>query len=288
MAAVACGLAVGLTAPSTAAQAPARLDLSEKALVAAASKYVADYEKSFAFLIADEIYTQTLFGSNARTRDTTLSGGGSQATRTRVMRSELFLTYLPADREWIAVRDVLEVDGVPIAGREDLRQLLSRSENMRGLTSRIVERNARYNIGRVERNFNEPTLPLLLLEAKRIDGVKFTRRQVTKDKDVTLATLAYAEREATLVSSPRGPVPAKGEFVIDAATGTVRSTTFELNTAGTRVRLETTYARDEKLDLWLPSVFTERYDTDGLMREQVICDAKYTNYRRFEVTARIK
>ena len=63
---------------------------------------------------------------------------------------------------------------------------------------------------------------------------------------------------------------------------------FELATAGTRVKLETTYERDEKLNLWLPAKFTERYETDGMMRELILCDAKYTNYRRFEVTARIK
>lgn len=285
--AAACWMAAAIAASPGASQAP-NPDVSEKALVAAAAAYVEEYQKNFAFLIADEIYTQSLFGANARTRDTTIISSGSQVTQTRLMKSELFLTYLPADREWIAVRDVLEVDSVPITGREDLRQLLSRSENMRGLTSQLVARNSRYNIGRVERNFNEPTLPLLLLERKRIGGVKFSRRQVFREGQVTLATLSFAERDETLVSSPRGPIPAKGEFLIEAGTGIVRRTLFELATAGTKVKLETTYERDEKLNVWLPATFTERYETDGMMRELILCDAKYTNYRRFEVTARIK
>ena len=212
-------MAAAIAASPDVAQAP-QPDVSEKALVAAAAAYVDEYQKNFAFLIADEIYTQSLFGANARmpqstpssgsTRELTLDTGSSRTTQTRLMKSELFLTYLSADREWIAVRDVLEVDSVPITGREDLRQLLSRSENMRGLTSQLVARNSRYNIGRVERNFNEPTLPLLLLERKRIGGVKFSRRQVFREGQVTLATLSFAERDDTLVSSPRGPVPAEG------------------------------------------------------------------------------
>jgi hypothetical protein len=160
---------------------------------------------------------------------------------------------------------------------------------MRGLASRLVARNARYNIGNVQRNFNEPTLPLLLLEPKRVGGVKFDRKKVEQSEGLTLVTLGFNERRDTLVTGPRGPLPAKGEVVIDAATGTVRHTTFELSTPGTNVKLATAYTKDEKLNLWLPSVFTERYESDtGAMRELVLCEAKYSNYRRFEVTAKIK
>ena len=70
---------------------------------------------------------------------------------------------------------------------------------------------------------------------------------------------------------------------------------------GIDARLETSYTRDHKLELWLPSVFTERYESGNgvggvrmsgdaarASRELIECVAKYTNYRRFEVTARIK
>ena len=127
--------------------APPAGNASVKALVAAASKYVARYQQEFAYLLADESYTQTRINA----------GGQAQ---NRVLRSELFLTYLPADNEWVAVRDVLNVDGTPTAGREDLRTLLSKRSDVRGVISEIVARNAQYNIGHVARNFNEPTLPL--------------------------------------------------------------------------------------------------------------------------------
>ena len=41
--------------------------------------------------------------------------------------------------------------------------------------------------------------------------------------------------------------------------------------------------------MWVPSVFTERYERDSRSgRELIVCEAKYSNYRRFEVTGRIK
>ena len=134
--------------------------------------------------------------------------------------------------------------------------------------------------------------------------MKFDRKRVVRDDDITLATLAFEEKEApTLVATPNeGAVRAKGEFLLDAATGTVRRTVFQLTRPGIDAKLVTSYTKDDKLNLWLPSVFTERYESSSYAgggirlpgnaarasRELVECVAKYTNYRRFEVTARIK
>jgi len=53
-------------------------------------------------------------------------------------------------------------------------------------------------------------------------------------------------------------------------------------------RLTTEYAPDEKLGLWVPTVFRERYeDSRRKAREIVLCEARYTNYRRFQTSARI-
>ena len=287
MRALACGLLFVTTSLGTAQTS--RPNVSERAVVAAAARYVAAYEKQFAFLIADERYRQQQLGADGQT------------VQTRRLRSELFLTYLPADNEWIAVRDVLEVDGMPVTDRQDLRALLSRSDQLRGLTGKIVAINARYNIGRVERNFNEPTLPLLLLGDRRVSRVSFDRKSVTEENGTTLVTLAFEEKDGpTLVSfRNEGPARSRGEFVVDAASGTVRRTVFRLARPGIDVRLETTYTKDARLDLWLPSTFVERYESGGRVNarrgtsdlephEVIECEAAYTNYRRFDVTWRIK
>jgi hypothetical protein len=259
------------------AQAPG-FDVSAKALVAAAARYVADYEQAFLFLVADETYEQV---SNNLANDV--------LTR-RVMRGELFLTFLPADDEWIAVHDIAVVDGEPVTDREDLRVLLQRRDTLRGVASRIAARNARFNIGGVTRNFNEPTLPLLLLHAKRINGVKFEVVRLEREGGTTLATLQFTERDRpTLVTGSSGPAPATGLIVIEADTGRVRHTLFSLKDRATTVTLETFYAHDRNVDLWVPTRFTERYDTNvGPLHEAVTCEAVYQNYRRFDVTSRIK
>jgi hypothetical protein len=271
------------------AQAP-NPDVSKRALTKVAVDYVADYKKQFAFLIADEEYTQTQFDADGRT------------AQTRVLKAELFLTYLAADDEWMAVRDVIEVDGRPVRDREDLRALLLKSGERR-LIKALAERNARFNIGRMERTFNEPTLPLLLLDPKRVSRVKLDRRAVTAAPDATLATLSFEERDRpTLIRTHDGEsIRGKGELLIDARTGAVRHTIFQFTLPGVDVKLETAYARDEKLNLWLPSVFTERYESGGNVggrrarnqlehasHELIECVAKYSNYRRFDVTVRIK
>ena len=51
----------------------------------------------------------------------------------------------------------------------------------------------------------------------------------------------------------------------------------------------TTYVLDPRLELWLPSVFTERYE--GTLQGQKEIDtgrAQYSNFKRYETSGRIK
>ena len=257
------------------AQAP---DLSTKSLVAAATAYVTEYEAKFKFLVADETYTQRVLDINGR------------ETGRRQIDGELFLTFIPADDAWIAVHDIANVDGQPIPNRDDLRSLLQKGDVTR-VAQRIADRNAAFNIGGIHRNFNEPTLPLLLLGPKRVKGVAFDRREVVRHAGGTRVTLGYTERERpTLIrSSSRVALSAKGELTIDAATGRIERTTLEVKDGSLTARQSTEYSLDGRLDMWVPSVFTERYESSARgHRELIVCEAKYTNYRRFEVTGRIK
>jgi hypothetical protein len=275
--AAAAAIAAACFMPLLAQSTPVPPDVSTRGLVATARRYVADYEKTFAFIVADEWYQQV-----QRDRD-------GRMIQERVLKSEVFLTFLPADGEWIAVRDVLEVDGRPVTSRDRLRDLLAKGGQFRGVARQVIDQNARYNIGSVSRNFNEPTLPLLLFESRRAASVEFDRKHVSRDGPLTLATLSFSERDSgTIVGGPNGPAPAKGTFVIDAATGTVRATTFEIKHADIRASLKTQYERDSKLDMWLPATFSERYERTRDAREVIECEAKYSNYRRFETAWKIK
>jgi hypothetical protein len=254
-----------------------KVDVSTRAVVAAASQYVVDYETKFKFVIADETYAQATFDHEKR------------ETGRRVMKGELFLTFIPADAAWLAVHDFTEVDGEPVADREDLRPLLQKGETSSVVRS-VLTRNSRFNLGSILRNFNEPTLALLILEPKRVKGFSFDREEVIQAAGRTKVRLSFRERERpTLVRDAEGdPVYARGELTVDAETGRVEHTVIELVDGPILARLTTTYALDEKVEMWVPVAFAAGSLVTFGEREVILCDADYSNYRRFEVTARIK
>jgi hypothetical protein len=267
--------AAALTA-SIAGRQPAP-DTSVKAVTMAAAKYVSDYEQRLSFLLADEQSTQQVF-----------DGSGRETAR-RAMAGELFVTFLPADRAWISVHDTVEVDGRPLENREDLRQLLGR-EPVAGAARLLVNRNARFNIGTITRNFNEPTLGLLVLEPGRLDRFKFSRARVDNDGDTQVVTLRFHEVDRpTLVRGVDGSyVFSNGELQVESNTGRVRRTFMQFAYGPVIAQLTTSYARDPKLDTWVPSVFAERYERSKGPREVIFCDASYTNYRKFDVRVIVK
>jgi len=271
-------LAAGAVAHPAAQSSPAPPDTSTKAVLSAARRYVAAYEDAFRFLVADEDYRQSRFDA------------AGAAVETRAIRGELFLTYLSGDDAWMAVHDVAEVDGSPVEDREDLRALLQRGEALPGVAKRLAERNARFNLGGITRNFNEPTLALAVLSARRRSSFSFDRAAIERTPDATLVRLTFRERDRpTIVRSVTGaPAFSHGELVVEAGTGRIRRTTFELTDGTVAARLETIYAWNDRLDLWLPETFNERYGASRKGADEFIaCQARYTNYRRFDVVGRI-
>lgn len=250
-------------------------------LVRAAGDYVTAYQNEFKFLVADETSEQRVIDSDRN--DDPLQG--------RVTRGELFLTYLSTERQWTIVHDVAEVDGVPVADREDLSTLLQ-TDGIASVARRLFDWNARYNIGRVIRNFNDPMLAMLPLTAERRSRFSFSTKAIDRSlPGIVLVTLGFRERERpTLVRDVGGrSVFSQGEIVVDASTGVVRRTSMTLEHDGINAVLSTDYTRDERLGLWVPSVFHERYTSTKERRLEITtCESRYSNYRRFEATIRMR
>ena len=261
------------TAARTASQPIAQeLDTSPKAVIAAAERYLSAYQQQLTFLLADETYRQDVFG------------GTPAPTASRMMAGELFVTFLAADHAWLAVHDIARVDDVPVADREDLRTLLSR-EPAAGAARRLVQRNARFNIGSIVRNFNEPTLGLLVLDRRRRSQFKFSGRRIDRDGPTELVTLGFRETDRpTLVRGLDGrDVYSTGELVVEAGTGRIRRTFMQFTYDSIVAQLTTVYVHDPKLDLWVPATFTERYERTRPGYELILCQASYADWRRFEV-----
>lgn len=245
------------------------------ALVDTVGRYISAYQQAFTFLVADEDTVQQV-------------AEGGRVTATRHTRGELFAVFVGGDDVWMSMHDVAEVDGVAVGDRDDVRSLLSRT-SVRAAARDIAEANARHNIGRVTRNFNEPMLALQLLASPRSASVAFDREHVDRSSpDVTLVTLRLRLKDdATFVASMAGRrVKTEGTVVVEAGTGRVRHTMLRLDDGQVSATLETDYARDDRLDLWVPTTFVEVYRTRR-GTEVTTVRTTLSNYRRFEASGRI-
>jgi hypothetical protein len=262
-------------------------DTSTRAVVAAAATYVAEYQKQLTYVLAEETYTQQILAP---------ATDGSAATRTRRLRSETFFLFTAPRHGWMAIRDVIEIDGRPVPDRRSPLEALETLPPER-VAAEFKEYNSRFNIGRTYRNFNEPTLALLVLDDLHRPRFSFDRRRVERDGDVVLVAIEFRERETpTLIRDlEHGRVFSRGELLVEAATGRVRRAELTARVGDLRVRLTTTYAANARLGMWVPATFREEYErgsaSDGRRDkeyEHVECEAVYANYRRFETSARIR
>ncbi len=262
----------------SAQERPRPVDTSPKAVLAAASGYLKTYQTALEFVLADEITVQEVFDERDR------------RTARRETSGDFFLSYVAGDGGWLSVRDISKVDGKEVETGDDLRGLLNRG-SMARIGRALADRNARYNIGSVTRNFNDPMLALVILDPKHQGRFRFERRDVVTTDAGTLVTLAFTERDrpTLILGSDMSPVFTRGEMTIDAATGRLQRSVITMKDGPTTASLTTTFAKVEKLDLWLPSVLVERYEhATSRQKEQVLVESTYTNFRKFSVTVKIR
>ena len=264
-----------------------------ESVVDAAAKYVADYERELTSIVADEIYTQEI-----RRQVPPIPG----APQRRRARSEIFFMFMPMERTWMAIRDVLEIDGFSVADGPRVRDALLTLHPLE-VGGRMRNANASLNIGRVVRNFNEPTLALLALDPAHKERFRFDTGKPRRVGGDTRIPVEFQERERpTLIRNMKGePVFITGELDVEPDTGRIWRSMVRASVGPVRLELTTEYARDDRLGLILPRAFYERYEegddsarpnptarsgTSGY--ELILCEARYSNYRRFETSVRIK
>lgn len=255
-----------------------RLETTPRAVLAKATEHLKQYQDALQFVIADEATVQevvSLKGTRLARRETT---------------AEFFLAYVAGDGGWLAVRDMLSVDGRPVEDREDLRALLNRGSIAR-IGRAVADRNSRYNIGSVARNFNDPMLALVILDPKHQGRFRFARETVAQEGATTLVTLSFDERDRpTLIRGSDGaPIFTKGTLVLNAATGELHRSHITMRDRRTSASLTTTFDFVDKLKLRLPSRMDESYRHETPERGEVVNAASsYSNYREFSVSVRIR
>ena len=257
-----------------AAAAPAR-DLELQRVVARASSYVAGYEREYSMLVAEEQFVQ------------------STRAQVQSIRSDLLLVRPQGAERWMSFRDVFEVDGKAVRDRDDrLRRLfLDPSVEARAQLTQIAAESARYNIGAVERNVNVPLLPLKFLRSENLERFRFKLLGRENVGGVSAVRMSYDEHaRPTLVELNKvNNLPARGWFLIDAASGAVIASRMEFELSAGSIELEVRYARDATLGMWLPAEMTEVHWADapnGVQSRTMSVDARatYSKFRRFQVT----
>lgn len=259
---------------SVTAQGSARGDSSLEAVLAKASAYLTEYREQLTYVMATERSKQTLVGGFA-------AGGTADET----LASDVYFVYIPADKVWMAVRDVEIVDGKTLKNRDNVRELLNSGQV--GAARALKDRNARYNLGTVLRNFNEPTLSLLVLDDAHRNRFTFVR-QGSRGSTVTVS---FVEKtQPTLIIDTGGkPAYASGELTIDAPTGRIERANLKVRlSGGIDAALTTTYRPDPKLKMWVPAKFEEQYSLGGRRPEKITASSTYSDFSRFDVSVRIK
>ena len=258
-------LAVVAAFPGSAAQAPV------EALVARAGRYVQDYEDAFSALVCEERQTQRLVrpdGSTEKQRDLVSD----------------FLLVKAGSAEPQAFRDVLQVDGRPVRGREErLRRLfLGNSRTAAKQAEAISKESSRFNIG-VSRTPNSPLVPLEVLHPRSAPRFHFRR---------TPDGVAFEEfrspslvRQRTLTGTR--DVFCHGSCVIDAETGRVVGVTLSAGGASTRYEMQFDVRYDEEptLRMLVPVEYREALWRPAKPKDsRLVVVSAYSNFRRFQVT----
>jgi hypothetical protein len=206
----------------------------------------------------------------------------------QALRAEFLFVRLAADDQiWLGFRDVQRVNGRRVdAARRAALDVPGESALDRW--KRLSAESARYNIGGTARTINVPTFALVVLHARNRIRFSFTSTAEPKRREVR-CLLRFDETAApTIVRGPAGvALPASGAFLVEPSSGRVERSELVVgnDTAGVASKSTVTYAPEARLGLWLPKEMHELYVSRRA--ERVTGVAKYANYRRAEVTARI-
>jgi hypothetical protein len=267
-------------------------------VLAAAADYVARYEAELGAMIADERYDQKV--NTSRRRD----------TRRRLDSHFLFLR-LPGTNEWLGFRDVYAMNGRQVRPRDDrlAALLIDPTADVARRARAIVEESSKYNLGRQDHTVNVPPLVLDWVTERIRPRLAFSKLGEERIRGVRTWRIGFKEiSRPTLVRTPQGDdAISEGSYWIEPVTGRILETelishveigprtmsdkALALSTGGFSVRtvkalVRVSYRPDARLSVLVPVEMREKLDVPPYGTAEGT--ARYTNFRRFEATARIK
>jgi hypothetical protein len=269
---------VRLTALASPAAAQDRDPSSLPALLERAGRFVDRFEQQFAEVVGFERYRQEVHAME----------GGDMAD----LESEVFFVGIDDRRTWLTVRNVLTVNGRSVAQSSDsvIDLLIARGSTAR--LRELADASARYNIGSVHRNFNDPTLALMFLAPASQPRFRFSDQGRDLVDGVAVRRVAFDERERPTVvrdARTRRDAPASGLLLIADDGRVLRSELAIAIPRSTTSSIKVTYGFESRLEMMVPLLMEEEYRTSRNRGpgELITGRATYSDYRRFQTGGRI-
>jgi hypothetical protein len=264
--AVAC-VAVAILGSSVAselasAQAPAKDELLRRT-----ADYVARFVDGLTNVVADEEYQQAFDAS---------------APRRRFKSDFLLVKYPGQETEFLAFRDVIEVNGRPVSDQQDrlLKLFVEPFANPLRRASEIANESSRHSLDRAR--LANPLFVIALLQGHYQPNfrVDVNGRETRLGPDV---------REIELFQDV-GPSGGTSQGVraaawIEETTGRVVKTELRMGRAPNMALTTTTFGHDRALGIDVPLEMRDSYPArgGGSQQDQFVGTARYTRFRRFQV-----
>jgi hypothetical protein len=247
--------------------------------------YVETFERTFSSVTWRERYEQE---DRVMERTGTVGPRVPRLAGKRQLDAHMLLVWLPRDATWVSVRDVIAVDGKPRPDSErPLERLASGDASITtAQLMTLAAENGRYNIGRILRTFNEPTLTLTFLDDHYRPRFKFNRRGEDTLPDGRARLYTFDEKERpTVIRNDRRDLPASGTLWIAEDTGRILKTSMTVSIGDIRATMDVRYGPHPDFEVLVPLDMRETYEVKN--GEQVTTHATYSEFRRFETKGRL-
>ena len=243
---------------------------------------VAAFQAAFVSIVGTEHATQVLRDNNSR------------RARTRLLLSDIFFLGADDNGRAMTVRTVRRVDGrrTALAATDVERALALPPERRLEQLKALADAGARYNLGSLRRNFNDPNLGLLVLSSPYQPRFRYQDDGSEVEGGAPLQRVRFTERQRpTIIRDGRtgGDLPISGRAWVDTG-GVTWRTELRVEGANSLATLRVTYVLDGKLGVMVPRRMNEdyRYRDEETRRLMFISgEVNYDDYRRFETAARI-
>jgi hypothetical protein len=208
----------------------------------------------------------------------------------RTLLSDYLLLQLP-DEDWVAVRDVYDVDGTAVTDRAArLKALFTGPREQLGERAMtMAKESARHNLGDLYyRTVNLPTFALRVLRPASRKRIVFNKEGEERVDSTRTWVVTFRETKGpTFTATADGTdIPARGRFWVEPDTGVIlRSEMILGGTRGlpARVTITVTYRLEPSLGFRIPIEMRERYDNPRRKRADVVVAlATYSDFRRFD------